>query len=507
MKKYWFISLLLVLTGCEEAHDIFGWEEYFREYSFQVNVNGYEQSYEAPIYVDATSWGAVAYVQNDYVNKGIKLLISESNDAEGGKEFDVTSNAIAVNDLSVNTQYYYCLFIPSGNIKSNIKSVVVPEVSALELKLTQEGDSVICAIQDSISSVLIYEKGFKLNNGTKIVMGDNDFFFSISETVEKYNLTNDFRVYAYVQTANAYHRSHEINVDLGAGYTNTEHITISAISEETFENVDYLKCTVTGCVDSVYFYSHDYAYESRSKVKFYPDSTVVSKDGNMATYYLKKDFHRNVYLKAFYRLIPNESNGYVRNYEMVTSSYTPTHYKISTLDEFLKLVSVERDWDGSTILLHADITLPSDIRLGIKFSNLTFDGNEKTLNGISYFPLFHNLSNVTIKNLKIGTDTTEYNIKKGTNGFSTTSNEVPRFFLWGENKSHEGHYYDFDSVFENCEVRGTFKVSGRYDFYVCPVYTTEWSAEDREVGTFDEYIERIPGLKDYTKTEYVTTNK
>jgi hypothetical protein len=86
--------------------------------------------------------------------------------------------------------------------------------------------------------------------------------------------------------------------------------------------------------------------------------------------------------------------------------------------------------------------------------------------------------------LKIGTDQTIYDVKKGTSSLSTTDNEVPGYFLWNES--------DY-ITFENCEVRGTFVVSGREDFQLH--YINRWVD-----------VSQLAGLKDYTHTKYVTTS-
>ena len=75
MKKYLFLGLILILTGCQEANEIFGYDEYLYD-EIIINEDGQELYYPGPVYIDATSWGSIAYVSDKYVNKGIELLIS-----------------------------------------------------------------------------------------------------------------------------------------------------------------------------------------------------------------------------------------------------------------------------------------------------------------------------------------------------------------------------------------------------------------------------------------------
>lgn len=484
MKNLWFIGFLLLLVGCEEANDIFGYEEYYGRHTIEVLENRNDMYYDGPVHIDATSWGTMAYIGDAYVNKGVKLLISESSNAEGGKELDVTSNAMAVTGLSQNTQYYYCLCIPSGNIKSDIKSVVVPDVSALDLEIMQSGDWVKCVIQDSISPALIVEKGFKLDSWSeslKVVVKGDDFAFSVQEYVKKHGVMDYLYVYAYVQTANAYYCSSRIEIPLGdvpsgdVGAVNREDVTVSVISEDTIEEVDYLKCTVTGYVDSVYF-RKDWGNET----KFYPDKTVVSEDGGSTTFYLKKSWYRDVQLIVFYKVYWDENSGDYYEGSKESETYTPTQFNIRTLEDFMAFVLYSDEyWDSEKIFtLLADITLPSDLRLNIPLSG-TLEGNGHTIDGVSYFPLFRNVSyHSVVKNLKIGKDDTVYDVKEGTHSVNTTRDEVPPYLLVSD-------YVD-EGTFVDCEVRGTIKVTGRDSFSLSPV--------------------TIPGLKDYTKTEYVTTD-
>ena len=488
MKNFWkIVGLLLILTGCEEANEIYGYDEIYNLFDYSLEVEG--QYYEGPVYLDATSWGAMAHVHDKFVNKGARLLVSEADNAEGGWEIDVTSNMISVNELSAGVRYYYCLCFPEGWIKSEIKSVVTQDISALGLLIEQKGDSVFCTIQDKISSAFIQEKGFKLGSDyseIKYVVEGERFAFSIPEVVKEYSVRGGMLVYAYVQTPNGYHRSYELGVDFGQSVSgnnsiNREEITLSAISEETIGDVDYLKCTVTGYVDSVYFYKD---WDDKPQNRFYPDKKVKNEDGTMTTFYVKKRFFQEVRMKAFYKI---SWNGYLSNYstrDKSSVSYTPKQFNIRSLDEFLEFVKYGHSSDEIYVSLFTDITLPSDMRLSINLAYVTLDGQGHTLDGVSYFPLFRDIWYSTVKNLKIGTDETVYEVKKGTSSLSTTSNEVPGYFLWD----------DSDYVtFENCEVRGTFKVNGREDF--CLHYVNYWQDENK-----------LAGLSDYTKTEYVTTS-
>lgn len=489
MKKLGFIGLLFALTACNEANEIFGYEGYWGDgnntWSNDVIVmeNGYERSYEGPVYVDATSWGSVAYISDMHVNKGLKLLISETDDAEGGKVIDVTSNTITITGLNSTTQYYYCLVMPDGKFKSRIKSVVIPDVSALEMSIEHIGDSVVCTIHDSISSVLIEDKGFILQHDERVkckVEGPR-FAISLSDLREKYQLQGNVFLYAYVQTANAYYRSRESHFSINEDYpddVNTEEIELSEISEETLEGIDYLKCTVTGYVDSLYFYQGWYD-EVASRI--YPDKVVPNEDKTVTSFYIKKGFYKNVRMKAFYKY---SWDGHVSSYSIENrtsdSSYTPKHFNIRSWEDLLDFISYDREWvTGYSITLLADITVPADMRFSININDLTIEGNGHTLDGFSYFPIFNRVSDSVIKNLKIGTDDAVYHVKKGTNSIDVTSQLTPAYFLTNDS-------YSYGLTFENCEVRGTFKVSGRNDFYL--MYGG---------GT-------ISGLNDYTKTEYVT---
>ena len=137
------------------------------------------------------------------------------------------------------------------------------------------------------------------------------------------------------------------------------------------------------------------------------------------------------------------------------------------------------------------------MRMSLNLRSVTLDGNGHTLDGISFFPFFREIYNTTIKNLKIGTDATVYSVKRGTYSSSTTYSDTPRYLLTEESLS----YY---ATLENCEIRGTIQVYGREDFYISEDYSNYWSDEEKAAGTFDVdgYIVRVPGLKDYTKTEF-----
>jgi hypothetical protein len=230
---------------------------------------------------------------------------------------------------------------------------------------------------------------------------------------------------------------------------------------------------------------------------------LSSGDGKVTTFYLKKCIFREVNFQAYYSYY--SADRYYRESKQ-SLDYTPTNYNVRSLDDFLEFVSFEgvRFYDENeneyytTLTLHEDITLPSDLRLSFNWSRLTVEGNGHTIDGISYFPLFRTFNNVTIKNLKFGTDETVYEVKNGTSSYSTTSSNTPSYLLM-ENGHHSSYY---GSYFEDCEIRGTIQVSGRDDFYITPDYYYYWSDEDKAAGTIDGYIVRVPGLKDYTKTEF-----
>jgi len=524
MKKYLFLGLILILTGCQEANEIFGDEEYLYD-EIIISEDGEERYYPGPVYIDATSWGSIAYVSDKYVNKDIELLISETSDAEGGKVLEVNSNAIPINDLSANTQYHYCLYLPDAGIKSQIKQVVVPDVSALDMILSHVGDSVFCTIEDSIPSSFIQEKGFRIYgyDQYKYIATGKKFAFSIPEFMKENGITDDyfsFHCYAFVHTSNAYYRSgekdfqwegssssdSETDEDTGSetdDRINKEEITISDITEETIDGVDYLKCTVKGYVDNAYFTQgwHD----NYSQME--PDRVETNDEGTETTYYLKKGIYQEIRLKVFYKIYWNYEYGLYDESEKESQYYTPKEYSIRSLDDFLAFASFEGDYyydenDNqyyTTVTLCEDITLPSDLRLNLNWSRLTVEGNGHTIDGISYFPLFRSVSDVTFKNLKFGTDKTVYEVKKGTGSFSTTSSETPGFLL---SESIWYSYYYSSCTLQDCEIRGTIQVSDRDDFYITPDYQNYWSEEDQAAGTFDGYIVRIPGLKDYTKTEF-----
>lgn len=513
MKKVLLLGLILILTGCKEANEIFGGDEYWeRNNEIVIFEKDNEYHYEGPVYINATSWGSVAYVSYDYVNCGVQLLISESSNAEGGKVLEVDAMVITIDGLNPNTQYYYCLVLPETGIKSEIKKVVVPDVSSLYMTVSQEEDKVICSTDDEISPSFILERGFKIYNEFKYVPTGEEFAFSIPEVMQEFGFTGDLlSCYAYVVTPNAYFRTREYTFQVDASFgedevqnINREDITVSEITEETIGDVDYLKCTVTGYVDEAYFgIGHDFEYYGNI---LYPDKVVTNDDGTVTSFYLKKGVYQDVCCSVYY--YKYYSDNYFRSYSKKTGYYTPTNYNIRSLEDFLEFVSFEgsrfddeeKNEYFTTITLHEDITLPSDIRLNLNLENVTLDGNGHTLDGISYFPLFRSTYGATtIKNLKFGTDQTVYDVKKGTSSVSTTSSETPGFLLTeGDSYSHYSNNY----TFENCEIRGTIQVSGRDDFYVTKAYLYYWSDEDKAAGTFDGYIVRVPGLKDYTKTEF-----
>lgn len=509
MKKVLLLGLILILTGCKEANEIFGGDEYWeRNNEIVIFEKNNEYHYEGPVYINATSWGSVAYVSYDYVNCGVQLLISESSDAEGGKVLEVDGMVITIDGLNPNTQYYYCLMIPESGIKSEIKKVVVPDVSSLYMTVSREEDNVVCWIADDISPTFILERGFKINNEFKYVPTGEEFAFSIPEVMQEFGITSDrLSCYAYVVTPNSYHRTREstfqVNDSLwvnGVQNVNNEDIAVSNITEETIGDVEYLKCTVTGYVDEAYFTQG--WYDNNSQMN--PDKVVTNDEGTVTTFYLKKSFFTEIRLVAKYRRYYEDpwSDNKWRQYSKESYSYTPTNYNVRSLDDLLEFATANRDsYDIAfiTLTLHTDITLPSDIRINLNLENVTLDGNGHTLDGISYFPLFRSTYGATIKNMKIGTDQTVYDVKKGTSSVSTTSSETPGYLLTeGDSYSHSGNNY----TMENCEIRGTIQVSGRDDFYVTKDYLYYWSDEEKAAGTFDGYIVRVPGLKDYTKTEF-----
>ena len=493
MRKSFLLCILMALTACDEAYDVFGYEDYdLGAYgAIHVMENGYEQQYDGPVYLNATSWGSIAYVSDTYVNKGVKLFISESDNAEAGLELDITSSSIIVGDLNPGVRYFYCLTIPGSGIKSEIKSVVVPDVSSLSLRLESEDDKMTCSIEEDINEVFIVEKGFRWeseNGWNKYVAEGSDFSFPLKEMVTKYGLTGNLHIYAYIQTSNAYYRSDDTYIGISEydeqGNCNTEHITFSDFTQETIDGVDYLKCVVTGYVDSAYFYKD---YSNVDNI-LYPDKTEVSEDGKTTAFYLKLGFYENIRLYAHYRL-----NNW--NETASSASFTPTHFNIRSVEEFLDFVVWNSNGyyrDETVVSLLTDITVPANTRLSIRLSELTIEGNGHTLDGVSCFPLFQFYSSSSIKNLKIGTDATVYEVKKGSYSLSTQDEDPPRYLLTHQTGCR----------FENCEIRGTIRVSGRTDFSLMPYYEPN---ESTVVG--DGYVEIVSGLKDYTKTEFVTNTK
>lgn len=517
MKKYLLLSLILFITGCKEANEIFGEDEYWMRDDVFITVteDGTEKHFDGPVYVSATNWGSMAYVSDVYVNIGCKLLISESSDAEGGIAIDVTSNAIAISDLRANTQYYYCLYLPSALIKSEIKKVVVPDVSAVNMSIEQRNDSVFCTIEDSIPPSFIKEKGFRIPGifhgsgydkefAAHVVEG-NEFSISIPEIIEKYSIwVTSFSVYAYVQTANTYYRTREEDIYIASSSiesdsiskkVNTEKIKMSGISEETRENVDYLKCTITGYTNDVWFNQGDRSYYDEERLM--PDFSITDETGMVTTYYIKKQpFYNGISCYASYRIYEDDTKESYRTDYLKTASYISTVFNVRTLDEFLGIYGGSR-YTCYTYHLLNDITIPEDYRLCLRWENVILEGNGHKIDGISYFPLFREIENTTIKNLKIGTDSTIYSVKKGTCSYSSAISETPLFLL------SESSFSDYGgTTFENCEIRGTIQVSGRDDFYVSRDYCFYWWEEDKIAGTFEDHIVRVSGLKDYTKTEF-----
>lgn len=490
MRKSFLLCILMALTACDGAYDVYGYWDYdFEAYNI-INVmeNGYEQQYDGPVYLNATSWGSIAYVSDTYVNKGVKLLISESDNAEAGLELDITSSSIIIGDLNPGVRYFYCLTIPGSGIKSEIQSVVVPDVSSLSLRLESENDKITCSIEEDINEVFIVEKGFSWeseNGWNKYVAEGSDFSFPLKEMVTKYGLTGNLHIYAYIQTSNAYYRSDDTHFGVASdGKNNTEDITFSEFTQETIDGVDYLKCVVTGYVDRAYFY-RDYSNVDNI---LYPDKTEVSEDGKTTAFYLKLGFYENIRLYAHYKL-----NNW--NETASSASFTPTHFKIHSVDEFLDFFvwnSKRYNRDATVVSLLTDITVPANTRLCMRLNHLTIEGNGHTLDGISYFPMFRETSSAVIKGLKIGTDATVYDVKKGSYSLSTQDEDTPQYLLTDET----------GIGFENCEIRGTIRVSGRTDFSLMPYYEPN---ESTVVG--DGYVEIVSGLKDYTKTEFVTNTK
>lgn len=490
MKKSFLLCILMALTACDGAYDVYGYWDYDLEAYGAIHVieNGYERQYDGPVYLNATSWGSIVYVSDTYVNKGVKLLISESDNAEAGLELDITSSSIIVGDLNPGVRYFYCLTIPGSGIKSEIQSVVVPDVSSLSLRLESKDDKMTCSIEEDINEAFIVEKGFMLGDVKQVVTG-YDFSCSYAEMLKIHSWNSEIQVHAYVQTLNAYYRSDEsyvrlIYYDAEDGNRNTRDITFSTITQETIDGVDYLKCVVTGYVDSAYFY-RDYSNVDNI---FYPDKTEVSEDGKTTAFYLKLGFYENIRLYAHYKL-----NNW--NETASSASFTPTHFKIHSVDEFLDFFvwnSKRYNRDATVVSLLTDITVPANTRLCMRLNHLTIEGNGHTLDGISYFPMFRETSYAVIKDLKIGTDATVYDVKKGSYSLSTQDEDTPQYLLTDET----------GIGFENCEIRGTIRVSGRTDFSLMPYYEPN---ESTVVG--DGYVEIVSGLKDYTKTEFVTNTK
>ena len=214
----------------------------------------------------------------------------------------------------------------------------------------------------------------------------------------------------------------------------------------------------------------------------------MSEDGKTTAFYLKLGFYENIRLYAHYRL-----NNW--NETASSASFTPTHFNIRSVEEFLDFVVWNSNGyyrDETVVSLLTDITVPANTRLSIRLSELTIEGNGHTLDGVSCFPLFQFYSSSSIKNLKIGTDATVYEVKKGSYSLSTQDEDPPRYLLTHQTGCR----------FENCEIRGTIRVSGRTDFSLMPYYEPN---ESTVVG--DGYVEIVSGLKDYTKTEFVTNTK
>jgi len=496
MKKCVLLAIVLALTACEKANEIFGFEETDLSVvngAIIVMEDGREREYDGPVYLHATSWGTIVYVTDIVVNKRVKLLISESADAEGGRELDITSSVMTINDLNSGVRYYYCLVVPETGIKSQIKSIVGPDVSSLRLQLVEEGDKVSCVVDKEISEAFIEEKGFMVGQHRLVVEGP-DFSFSMEEVARKYGLKGRVGVRAYLQTSNAHYHSDFVYLDFDT-YTsedtfNTEAVSFSEFTEETIGEVDYLKCVVAGYVDSAYFYKGEYPFAENI---LYPDRTEVSEDGKSTAFYLKMGYYDEIRLRAFYKFQEEESY-----WESSKDSepYKLTHFNVRTADEFLAFVTWNSGryyWDEIVLTLLKDITIPTHSRFCMRLNYLTIEGNGHTLDGISCFPLFYETSSAVIKDLKIGTNETVYDVNETSYSLSTTEKRFPPCLLVD----------GIDIRFENCEIRGTIRVSGSTNFSLMPYYKPN---ESTVVG--DGYVEIVSGLKDYTKTEYeTTTNK
>ena len=495
MKKYiGMITFVLALFGCDEANEINEFTDDYDEY-YWTDGSGVNHNlvWDGPVVVNASSWGSVVYVADAYVNKDITFLISENESAEGGMEIPVTSNTLTLSGLTSNLKYYYCL-ISSTFGKSEIKNMVVPEASSLSMSIEDDGDYIICTVEEEILDTLIVEKGFRWwgdsskEGDCKYIVSDRMAESSDGDKsfkVAKAELPQCQRMYAYIQTENGYFKTQEI-------YLSSDEENVSVSFSEITEGEEYLECTVTGGrQENVYFYVY-----SDGEHKYLQPTSVDSCDDGSYIVSLKKGYYHSASVRYGYWY--EDDNWFTTGAE--SEEYTIKQYPIYSINDLVMATSVldAYYWDNDSygyreLVLQNDIRISSDERVSIALGNFILNGGEKRykIDGFAFYPLFRNGG--TVKNLIIGSDTTEFYVDKGKSGLSTTNTDTPRYFLSNSD----------DLLFENCELRGSIKVYNQSSFYISPAYYYYYLwGNDTETGT-EDHLEVVTGLKDYTTIEYL----
>lgn len=457
--RYLLLFSVLLLHSCEKANEIYSPDEYL----FEEDGENFRSYDNGPVYLEATSWGCMAYIHPDWVHNDYVFYVSEMEDAEGGIEIPVTSKSMFVSGLKANTQYYYCLYSKTTKSKTNIQSVLVPDISTLSLSLEEDDEYFKCIIGEEINEELIIEKGFKVYSNDKwesFIITDGAFQLAKSE-IKAINVS---RIYAYLLTEGGYFKSWETYWD---NHDSLEEPQFESFSEVKENGADYILCKIYNvqkdaeCLFKIRDAQYTERYLSPTSMKWLGENYVEVK--------LKKDFFKSIQV-----VVRKYDNG-VWYYEHTSDEYEITEYSIYTTDDFLNFViNLRNTWLDvpKTVTLYTDVVIPAKSRMRIDIvENLTLNGNGHKITGFSSFPFFHTIYGF-IKNLQIGSKDETYVVKKGTDSEKTNASSYPSYFLYG---------FEFESNFIDCSLKATVEVWDNKYFTLFPGYSSEKTVSGLEI--------------------------
>lgn len=114
--------------------------------------------------------------------KGLTFHLSDKLSLEGGISMPVKKGVFPLKGLKSNTMYYYRLDCDSLSLNSVIHSFITPYYSPVSpyLELSENGNRILCKIEEDIPADSIIEKGFysEQERDWKVVVNGSDFSIS-----------------------------------------------------------------------------------------------------------------------------------------------------------------------------------------------------------------------------------------------------------------------------------------------------------------------------------------